>query len=303
MTRIYLYGSNNFSQFFFPDPGNWNMQGNKIECVGSGSYASQNYFGGPPDQGSSSNNPGGGAGSYAFTINSNLPFPVQYTITQSIQAGPGMNWPGATWGISGFGFNPPQAADLFPGVVYTSAGSNYAPGSTPGPGSILWYPEGQGARGGDGGAVGSNSGAQPGGPQSFPPAGAGGGGGAGGPNGPGTVGQSGTATTFGAGGKGDAGNTSGGVSAGQAGSQGKEWDNIHGCGGGGAGTNLATSPTLGQAGGSGGYFGGAGGGSSAGSGTGVGTGNTNGPNGAGTPGLVVVTYQPNYPAGVGQFMV
>ena len=101
----------------------------------------------------------------------------------------------------------------------------------------------------------------------------GGGGGAAGPNGNGVVGAAGSAGGGGTGGAGD--NSSGGAggTANNAGGNGTEWDSTHGSGGGGGGGQS------GFRGGAGGNYGAGGGGGSSGA-----------LNGAGNPGIVVLTY-------------
>lgn len=195
-------------QMYWPDPGDWDPNNNKIECVGAGGYgAPMGSSGGDFQWGGG----GGGGGAYAYADNVPLTFPVPYWIPTAANTALAVNF-----NVLG------NAASTASGCVSAGCGVTGANGSGAGTGSggLTYFPNG---------SVGGNGGFAN---QMFLSM-TGGGGGAAGPTGAGGNGTAQTSSLGGQGGSSD-GNT---VSPGQSGTQ---WGVGRGTGGGGNGAVNAT---------------------------------------------------------------
>lgn len=280
-TRIYLYpilpfiGSiiPNNTVPKFPNPGNWNPTNNKVECVGSGGSGTQGWAG--DVQGNAG--AGGGGGGYAWDINLNPTFPVNF-LNSPAQPEPDDDQYNSVW-WNNYTLTPGTVLAGFGHPAYGSVGSG-AGNSTPGNGggspgggigSSNNYPANQSYIGGAGGGGGTIASVVTGG---------GSGGGGAGPHGAGLAGANGGAGVPSlAGGAGDNGNSPG-VSGGAT--NGTQWDSLHGVGSGGSSAASGTTAAIG-----GGLFGGGGGG-----GFTMGSGSAGGP---ASYGLIVITYTPKIP--------
>jgi hypothetical protein len=253
-TQVFLLQSGSLVGSF-PDPGNFNPEVNKVECIGAGGK-------GGLGTASSTSGGGGGAGAYAVATNMTLTFPVPYAIAVGGNKGTATNFGINLTGLQSSG-----------NVVSAEAGGSGSSG-TAGLGGTAVYPTGYaGGNGGPGTHIVS------------PPSSGAGGGGAGGPNGAGLPGEGNTKPpTGGNSGAGGAanGNTVAGGTVGLNGVNGTTWDALHGCGSGGGG---GTSSTV--KGGDGGKYGGGGAGGFEGDFVPKPAGCGNG-----APGLIVVSYQP-----------
>lgn len=205
-------------QQYWPDPGDWDPNNNKIECVGAG---------GGGNGGASSGGDftwaggGGGGGAYAYATNVPLTFPVPYWI------------PPPTTNTTAFAVNFNVLGNVpstTPGAVSAGCGalgSNAFSGT--GQGGQTHFPNG---------FVGGNGGFA----QLIMQAATGGGGGAAGPDG---AGGNGTAqTSIPAGGQGGSSDNNT-VSPGQSGQQ---WGTGRGTGGGANGVGTATADSIGASG-------------------------------------------------------
>lgn len=255
-------------------PNDWNNNQNQAETIGGGGS------GGATSNGNFGNGAGGGGGGYSKQTN--IPLTQGGTATYQIGIG-GAAVAGGTTGATG----NTGGDSWFNG---TTLGASSV-GSKGGAGGAF---DGTPALGGTGGAAGSGVGATKnsggrGGNANNTSVGTGGGGAAG-PNGNGNAGgDTSTAITATAGGSGDAGSGgSGGSAGGGTGGSGTEFTAVPGgshagSGGGGGGITGGTAGSAGNYGGGGG---------------GAGDNITTNTSGAGTQGLVVVTYTPAPPISV-----
>lgn len=203
-------------QQYWPDPGNWDPNNNKIECLGAGGNgAGPGLSQVPPDVGDQYGGGGGGGGAYAYADNVPLTFPVPYWI-------PAPN----TGTNAAVNFNVlGMAPSTTPGAVSASCGAvggNGQSSGVGGSGGLTYFPNG--FVGGNGGFTRTSSSATGGGGGAAGPDGAGG-------NGAGQVGQ--PAPQGGVGGTSDGGL----IGAGQSGQQ---WGPGRGTGGGGSGAATAS---------------------------------------------------------------
>lgn len=239
-------------------PADWNNSMNSIEVIGGGAGGAGNGGG------------GGGGGAYSKAVNVTLSGTVGY----AVGAGGGSNTSG---GDTYFCNSTSNCASIAGTAVVAGAKGGVSSGTTAG-----------GAGGASASGVGSTkySGGNGGGDADVYRAGAGGG--AAGKNGAGN-----DATGAGVGGSGDAGSGGAGGAAGTngtnavAGSAGTEWDATHGSGGGGGAGYIDGNNSLSGVGGAGGAYGAGGGG---GGGDGISSASTSG--GAGSQGLIVISYTP-----------
>lgn len=260
MTQIFLLAPANPGSF--PDPGNWNPLANIVECVGAGGQGSTAYTApgraddGPVTFTGTSTGRAGGGGAYAYGKNLTPVFPINIFISPT---------GGTLAGFSLTSFGGLNGSDQTNSLVSADSGVAGLGMNSGGQGGAFVKPNGYGGGSGGGGPGATGNG--------------GGGGGAAGPYGNGANGAVGGAS-IGAGGAADGGTIAGGTAAAPAGLTAPRWDLSHGVGSGGAGASTAGS----VAGGAGGMYGGGGGAAA--------TGSTGGGPGAGTPGLIIITYLP-----------